>query len=429
MKKVLLLSLSLSVPSLLLGDNMQRRPWIEAEVAPSRPYIQQQVTYTLRLYRNSHLQRGSFMKPAIPGALAVLSYEAPPVQVTRRGEEFELIEQRYLLFPQFSGTLRLPPPIFSSRDLFVQGASLTLEVRPRAKAPEIPHWLVTPRLSVVDTWSFPAPPLEPGAHIRRTLTIEALHVTGAQIPSLSPLPEPTVDIQVLSDQPSESFHGADLTGRRRIELLYIPRIPGTTTVKPITIGWWNSTSDQPTRTMLSGRKLVVTSAKAPPKAASSHIRPDPVRKVDEAAATENLAPSFQFSRLWLLSLFAMLFLFLPRLRKQLSRYLGLLPLLYGLMSACLRNAPRAARDTLLAWDRHFSKSSPPLDLLATAKTQQPESIVRALCDLDETLYSGRGARWRGSEALAPLLRLLLSGGPPKPDRGKRVLPPLWRDHQ
>ena len=87
------------------------QPSIEAFIEPDNPYVQQQMIYTLRLYRDSHLQRGYFLQPEVPNTLLVPLQPVPAARITRQGREYEVLEQSYLLFPQRSGRLQLPAPV------------------------------------------------------------------------------------------------------------------------------------------------------------------------------------------------------------------------------------------------------------------------------------------------------------------------------
>ncbi|MCP3671417.1 MAG: protein BatD, partial [Gammaproteobacteria bacterium] len=107
------------------------QPFIEVELEPKSVYVQSMVHYTIRLYRNSHLQRGYFMDQEIPDTVTEFSHDTPARYVTRAGREYELLERHYLLFPQRSGDITLPAAIFSSSNLFIQGTAPTLTVRPR----------------------------------------------------------------------------------------------------------------------------------------------------------------------------------------------------------------------------------------------------------------------------------------------------------
>jgi len=162
-------------------------PLLETKVAPRNPYVQAQASYTLRLFRESHLQQGDFLVPEMTDTIMEFAGEDEPLLVTRAGRELEMIERRYLLFPQRSGTIELLAPLFTGRQLFIQGPRSSLQVRPRRPEYSDEVWLPATGMRISQHLDSNHHAWRVGEQGKRVITLEAKGLTGAQLPAL-PLP-------------------------------------------------------------------------------------------------------------------------------------------------------------------------------------------------------------------------------------------------
>ena len=115
--------------------------FLETEVDDATPYVQQSVGVVLRLFYGVPLVSGELDLDAPDGA--VLQKIGDDVQGSREinGRRYNLIERRFLLVPERSGTVTLPAPRFNGRGAggwlkiwsATDGASCGLPVRPA-------HW-------------------------------------------------------------------------------------------------------------------------------------------------------------------------------------------------------------------------------------------------------------------------------------------------
>src|SRR5690606_35074900 len=89
--------------------------FIEARLDARAPYVQQAVGLRLRLYYSAQLLSGQFDQPVPDGA--ALQRAGNDVQYTREidGRRYQVVERRYVVVPERSGRLELPPARFSGR--------------------------------------------------------------------------------------------------------------------------------------------------------------------------------------------------------------------------------------------------------------------------------------------------------------------------
>ncbi len=379
-------------------------PFLEMEAAPPNPYVQQQVTLTLRLYRRSHLERGEFLLPEIPGALLALVGEEEPRPVTRRGERLELVEQRYLLFPQHSGPLVLPAPRFSGRDLFLQGRPLTLQVLPPPAGAPRP-WLPARALALSQRWGRGDAPWRVGEPRLRVLTLEARGLTGAQLPALPESRVEGIEEQRVRVEIRERIEDGVMVGSRTEYRRLIPRRPGSLRLPPVTVPWWDTGSGEARTARLPARTVeVIPAAPVPPPPATAIGSPSP----RPAVVTDSPAPSSWSWPAVILggSVLAPALLLLLLRRRLLAGWWRRRQARAALRRACRDHDPEAARRALLRWAGHCPGDAGTITTLpALARRLRDPAAREALLNLDRALYGPEG-RWRGDpawRALAPAL--------------------------
>lgn len=224
--------------------------FLESRVDDPAPYVQQSLGLTVRLYYATPLLSGELAQDAPDGAS--LQRIGDDVQSSREigGRRYHVVERRYLLVPERSGPLALPPARFrgqgaggffddffgTDRSLSAQGAAQTLQVRPQPDGAPQP-WLPLRDLK-----------LEYGARPERARAGEAVEIvveaaaqgaTAAQFPEI---PAPQVEgAQVFADraETTERFvdGGPQLTVVRRFSV--VPLRPGPLRVPGTRLAWWD----------------------------------------------------------------------------------------------------------------------------------------------------------------------------------------------
>ena len=224
--------------------------FLESRVDDPAPYVQQSLGLTVRLYYATPLLSGELAQDAPDGAS--LQRIGDDVQSSREigGRRYHVVERRYLLVPERSGPLALPPARFrgqgaggffddffgTDRSLSAQGAAQTLQVRPQPDGAPQP-WLPLRGLE-----------LEYGARPDRARAGEAVEIvveavaqgaTAAQFPEI---PAPQVEgAQVFADraETTERFvdGGPQLTVVRRFSV--VPLRPGPLRVPGTRLAWWD----------------------------------------------------------------------------------------------------------------------------------------------------------------------------------------------
>lgn len=294
--------------------------FIESEADDQDPYVQQAVGWVVRLYSAVPLVSGQIDQAAPDGA--ALQRIGDDAQYTRQlgDRRYTVVERRFLLIPERSGSLTVPGATFEGRgaggffdDLFndrggalqARGAPRILQVRAApANAPQ--PWLPLHGLQL----RYAAAPQDLRAGSAATLTIEATAdgATAAQMPELQ-LPA-IAGLQVFAEpaQADESFSN----GRPRVMLTrkfsLVPARAGTVQLPGVRLGWWDvraGAARQASLPPLTWQVVAGEGAAADSPSASSNgvaVRGSPLAPSTAGANQGWVLASLLFAALWLLTL-------------------------------------------------------------------------------------------------------------------------------
>jgi hypothetical protein len=396
--------------------------FIEVQAEPPNPYVQAQIYYTVRLFFAVPLLDGSLDSPAPPNAVVERLGDDVSYETERDGRRYRVIERRYAIFAQRSGSLTIPALGFQGRiadnnrgSLFSRGRrikrdsdSITLDVRPRPAAAVGSYWLPSVALSLHDAWSQQPPQFRVGEPITRTLRIEAQGLSQSQLPELA---WPTLDwARLYPDQPvtENSIDGQWLVGRREQRIALVPTQAGRFTFPEIRLDWWDTQQDKARTAVLPAMDLEVLPAlaqsqpPAPPQPAPASLE----RSSNPAAAEEETAAAPSF---WLVLAVGLLLAWVTTLlawwlssrRRKVPEPAQPIPesptvkaAKRAVQQACADNNPAAAAQALLGWASALWPSQPPRHLGALAARLEPQAgaVVRAL---DRMLYAPVATPWEG----------------------------------
>jgi hypothetical protein len=298
--------------------------FIEAEADAQSPYVQQAVGYTVRLYYATQLVSGELDQDPPDGA--TLQRVGEDLQYEREvgGRRYHVVERRFLLIPERSGTLTVPGARFAGRgvgslfdDLFgdadqnlrASSPPRFLTVRPIPADASQP-WLPLRALEL----HYGATPQRARAGEAATVTVEADAdgATAAQLPELQL--QAGDGAQVFADPPQSDERFVE--GRPRVHLTrrfsIVPARAGALRIAGPSLAWWDvrvgatrtaTLPDLQIQVIPGSGAFASPAAAAPASAAASH-------RVDEAMRVPGVQGALQpwalvavaFALLWLLTL-------------------------------------------------------------------------------------------------------------------------------
>ena len=411
--------------------------FIEATLDSSEVYVQAQAVLTLRIYHSVALYDDSSLSP-----LQLEKAKVEPLGESRtyekeiNGVRHGVIETRYAVYAQQSGTLEIPPLTFTAtaaaspdqapqangtaragHQVQVSSLPLRLAVRPIPAAwPAGVPWLPARSLTLEEHWN-PDPgnqQVQIGDSLTRNITLRAEGLSSTQLP---PLPATEITgLRRYPDQPllRNEISDRGMTANREEREALVPTHSGTLALPTLEVAWWNTREDHLEHSSLPARTL--------------NVQDNPALSADTPAGDTSSASSLLWP--WQLAtlMFALTtllgFVLWWRARSQpavlRAAQTGPSPrtLLDDLKRACQANDPQATRQALDAWAR-----------------QQPETLAEmaarfvplsdALDGLNGALYSESGQYWQGEDlwraigTIPPAEQVLLPAG----ENGS--LPPLY----
>ncbi len=429
--------------------------FMEVSLDNPRPWVQQQVILTVRIFSRIQWREASLSDPRFRGGEVLMQKlgEDRSYQKQRDGKTWQVIERRYTLFPQKSGELQMEPlrlnlrvpdgskrqrspfgsfndPFFddffsrrSYRTKVVRSKALKLEVQPVPPAFSGSHWLVARDVQLQESWSGDTSTLKTGEPVTLTLSIVADGVTLGQLPELD-LPN-VPGLRIYPDEPSSQEQvieqGLRSTSTRKFAI--IPTHPGEYELPAVEIPWWNSRTGREERARLPLRKLRVTGAAVKPPAptgpakaaedlaskpaSTNDHRPAPALKTGSGTAwLEGVNRWLVLGNLLLLMLWLLTLVLWLRARKQsharplavtedVSRPKVNLDAAWAELHAAVQSGDaEAARRALLSLAQGLWPDRPPRSLEALAE-RVDAAVAEELRALSRQLYAGDQASWNG----------------------------------
>jgi hypothetical protein len=266
---------------------------VELSVDVSGPvYVQQQVPLTLRLYQDQRVLEGTLEPLRVADAVVQPLGLERRYSVTRNGRQYRVSERRYALAPERRGRLEIPaldfrgklaPPQPGSggvQPFRVSSDPQMIDVQPPATTGD--YWLPAQQLTLRDSWADQAPTLRRGEPVDRVITLQATGLNGAQLPILQPTSPTGARVypgRQVNDTRSDS---TNLYGISRQTFTYVPGDAGTLEIPPVTVDWWNTSTQQLEAAGLAAMTLQVLPGAAGRDAADRHLAEAP--SADPAAS-------------------------------------------------------------------------------------------------------------------------------------------------
>ncbi|WP_219405729.1 BatD family protein [Pseudomonas sp. Colony2] len=412
--------------------------FIETNLDQDSVYVQAQALLTVRVYHSVSLYDDSSLTPLQVADTRIEQLgESRTYEKVINGIRHGVIETRYAIYPQHSGTLTIPTQTFSAtlveprpaQDNNPQGSkpgklihvsspelSLTVKAKPALYPADAP-WLPARSLTLTESWNPEPDHVQVGDSLTRSLTLKAEGLAGAQLPplALSDIP----GLRRYPDQPVLSNQNNDrgLIGSREDREALVPNRVGALELPAVDVVWWNTHEDHLERTSLPARTLQVAT--------------NPSLIVDTPASpTVITAPDNDSLWIWQLTSLILACTTLlgfglwwrarwqPAILRAAQTGPSPRTLLDDLKRASQANDPQATRQALDAWAR-----------------QQPETLADmaarfvplsdALDGLNGALYSESGQYWQGEELWRAVKAIPMAEREQDPAGDSTSLPPLY----
>lgn len=458
------LTINVLAPKQFSNRIKDNRAFIDASVDSKDPYVQSQITYTVRLYYSTNINNYHLTDPHLENAVVFRLGQDKQYQTQLKKKHFQVLERRYAIFPQQSGNTEIQAPVLTGfqiddridyRGFFnlnqAQGKPIKL-VAPAIKVSvkKIPskhsssNWLPAKKLVLKQSWTHNADDFKVGDPITRTITVTATGLTAAQLP----------EITIQKNQKTHTYrdkaklvNGLDrdsVVAKRIEKIAYIPLKAGKLNLPAINVHWWNTDANRAEVAVIPGKSFKVlpsglTSSITPPAAKPKLIPKQPAQTQTSQPITTQSTPWWIFITIfsllvgWILTLVAWWYfnrqkhspnIIVPSLTPQ-QQDRTQRQCRQRLKQACDVSDIQQAKFYLMQW----AQLTWPHDDINNCRTLAiklgDSDLARACIELDKALYAPRQQLWNGTDLWAafqaykrPLLRKATES----------VIPPLYPDH-
>lgn len=269
--------------------------FLEVEVDKTSAYVQEQVMYTLRLYASDHLASGDLSDPAPIDAIVEKLGDDNKYFRMAYNQRYEVIERKYLLFPQKSGELVVPAQSFNGLLIDTRSRNrvrvrenseqISLNIKPPAASFSGQSWLPATSLELSEKWDGQPESINVGDSLTRIIEINALGLLGSALP---PLPLSDISgMKVYPDQPVvDSYeHDSGVQSLRRETYALVAVQSSQTQLPEIRIPWWDTVNDVERIAVIPARPLIINTG-----GASAAIPDTPTVQSSQANLDTQVAP-------------------------------------------------------------------------------------------------------------------------------------------
>ena len=428
--------------------------FLQVTAEPKNPYVQQQVVYTLRLYRAVNLNNATLSNPEFSGNDAVFKPfgEDRSFDTVLNGRRYRVFERQFVLFPQSPGILTIQPVVLdarlagSSRGFFdpfgssgqrirLLSDAVTLNVRSPAAAFTGNTWLPAAELQLAERWSADPPEFTVGEPITRTITISALGLTAAQLPELT-LQHPAAfkaypDKATLNDTEQSGF----VLGRRAEKTALIPMQAGAYILAAIEIPWWSSKDNQLKIARLPARTVQVMAGQTGAETPSMVVSPPPLSTTAEQPVSTVVPEPTTNKYAWLSALLGFAWMITAvawwwqsrtqhktiQDNKKPASETSAKVYLKALQRACKTDNAREAKNALLDWANAKWPHFPTQNLNALANKAAPD-LAAEILELNRHLYRDSNNNWNGAALWQALQNHPIQDATPDKTHSESLLP-------
>jgi len=418
-----------AAPSLAPGD--PEPVFVEVTVLPDTGpyYVLSQVGLMVRIFYQANLTEAAINPPA-PTQASVRLLDEVPYQADRNGVKYRVLERRYAIFPERSGTLTIPPmqltgrlierpsdrlwqPTVRGRRLRVASEPLSLEISPRPANFTGDAWLPARRITLSQKIS-DNEKLRVGEPVTRTVIVDAVGLEENMLeePAWPEMP----GTRVYPDQPQgiSRDDGEWVLGHKEFRYAIVPENEGELVLPEIRLDWWDTVAHKQRTAVLPEHHLTVLPSELSPVAPV--LPPVPNQSPDAVGSVAGRSQSTGINSLWWQSATAVFaFLWLLTLffyyRKgpvsplqngaNGSESLDEKALLKQLKQACKDNNVSGARKDLARWVRNFAPKALRGSMRDFGTDSGDQELQQTIAELDAWGFADdANVDWRGAELWA-----------------------------
>ncbi len=420
------------------NSNQDQDVFLTTEVKEKKAYVNQQITYTIRLYtaNGKQLLNANYQEPRVDDALLISLGDTKRYQTIQNGTNYFVEEQSYAIFPQKSGTLKIKSPIFTAlvydlvpQRIQVQDKATNVTVQPIPAQFTGKIWLPAKNIKLTERYENPSQTISQGSTLTRIVTIEGTGIPAELLPSLKFEESDAFSVYPEKGTDRNQVNQGEIIGSTEIKVTYLFNKASKVTIPELRLPWFNTETGKEEVAILAPRSLEVLPSAAgvvnnqKPKAVNNEVTAK--QSSPEAVSTTTQSNSWGwivavvFALAWIITLGLWAW-------QRRSRALGkgrYKHALDTLEKACTKGDPASARDALLKWASLHWPDALILNLTDLTQLVRDAHLKKQVHTLSQALYKSEGSSlWRGDELLRAVQSVKRTQSSLK--QKSQVLPPI-----
>ncbi len=249
------------------------RPFfLESSIDQPKPYIQQQVIYTLRFYHQGRYVDGLIRPPKFEKMLIEELKEQSVYQKKIQGKSYTVYEWIYALYPQSSGQIKIDPPMFNGRiqyagrlkqvKEFAKGITLAVKAEPSSFDKESSNsWLPAKSVTLTENWTQPVTDkIRIGDTLTQVVTMNVIGQKANQLPNLKLLSQLNYKVYPEKPNSAETKTASGINSVKQFKRSIIVTKAGSITLPEQVLYWWNTQTNKLEKTTLPAKTFEVEAA-------------------------------------------------------------------------------------------------------------------------------------------------------------------------
>ena len=313
------------------------KAFVETSVANDSAYVGVPIVYSIKLYYAVQLANVSMANLDIKNAQIQPAGKESRYSTNIKGNNYQVIEQKFLITPTNAGTLTFPPvrisgsmmeddpnnflPIVTPRPFNIFSKPINLKVFgvPNNVAPN--NWLPAKGLELSDNWSVSNDILKVGQPITRTISLQAKGIPYTSIPEMIfPVPN---NVNAYPDKTANEnvVNGEELIAKKTYKIAYVPTSAGKIDFPEIKVKWWDISSKSLKEAILPAKSYTIldenghpaTTANVIPVTTKPQASISPTKKSPLTTTSPWLYVSIILAIIWLITI---IYIVLKYIRKK-----------------------------------------------------------------------------------------------------------------
>ncbi|KTD34327.1 KQDN repeat-containing protein [Legionella moravica] len=409
---------------------------LTADVNEKKPYVNQQIIYTVKLYNSKRLLDAEYQGPQVDNALLIPLGDAKRYQTVQNNVNYVVEEQNYAIFPQKSGTLDIISPKFTaliydinSQRIKVEDKTIKLNVQPIPSQYKGTLWLPAKQVKLSEQYENSSQTLGQGSTLTRTVTLEGVSIPAQLLPTLDFEETDAFSVYPEKGADKNQVKQGELVGSTQFKVTYLFNKAGKITIPELRLHWFNTETGKDEVAVLAPRSLDITPSLATSNEKTESQNSSVMPTTENQGREIDSYPHASFNWGWIVAiLFAFAWVITLGLwgwqkhnrhssKKQVRKAFT------ELNKACTECNPKKARDALLKWGKVQWPDAPLLNLSDLTKLVRDAQLKKQIHLLSQVLYkSDEKILWRGDELLRAVIALKRSNADKK--QSSNVLPPI-----